>query len=457
MENQLEQLAAQTFSLVPEIYQEAFTQAGAEFPDELVAQIKEDPEQAIALLENDSDLKEAVINIFSSNQEVIMEAAQNAAEQQAPLFRRGGKLAQGLLMYQQGGITRREAIDAAMRNYGYNDRATARLAYRNAKAGLRAQNPELRRSAIRQLAREQMMQNPNAIEAISAPSIMNAPITPMTPNVNPLAARLEAEANKVVPVAPKTKPIVKRVTPKKEAPLATREDYPYIFKPEPQEPRNWWKEANDQWRSITGQDKFDNDPLAQSIRSYPQVKAEKEAANRRAAEDFRNMNRSYSTREDAEFNTPGHSAPVTKPATKTTKPATVATAETHPYLFKPAVTTAETPSPWTRRTFMQEGGEAPSWYDYALTYLTPALGAANMIARYPQHVADQADRAWQAAKAAGNYLYDKAVEYAPYVRDVAAPYIASRVNPVLGVATAVNTVNRRAANKQSAKKKEKNQ
>ena len=40
-ENSIKETALQTFCIVPEIYQQAFQQMGTEFPDELVARIKE--------------------------------------------------------------------------------------------------------------------------------------------------------------------------------------------------------------------------------------------------------------------------------------------------------------------------------------------------------------------------------------------------------------------------------
>ena len=151
-DNQLVQMATQTFCLVPEIYQQAFIDAGADFPDELVAQIKEDPEQAVTLLKNDTELQKAVIDIFSSNQEAIMQAAQEKASQQQ-MFKAGGKLEQGLQMFQAGGLTRRQAIDKAMRVHGYEKRRDARRAYRNAKEGLRRE-ADLRGRELRGEARE---------------------------------------------------------------------------------------------------------------------------------------------------------------------------------------------------------------------------------------------------------------------------------------------------------------
>ncbi len=97
--DQIENTAIQTFSMVPEVYQQVFIQASADFPDELVAQIKQDPNQAIELLNSDKALKNAVISIFKNNQETIM----NAVNKQTGMFKSGGKLSQGLQKFQTGG------------------------------------------------------------------------------------------------------------------------------------------------------------------------------------------------------------------------------------------------------------------------------------------------------------------------------------------------------------------
>ena len=163
-DNQLVQMATQTFCLVPEIYQQAFIDAGADFPDELVAQIKEDPEKAVTLLKNDTELQKAVIDIFSSNQEAIMQAAQEKASQQQ-MFKSGGKLEQGLQMFQAGGLTRKQAIDKAMRVHGYQRRSDARKAYRNAKEGLRRE-ADLRGRELRGEARQFIVNRPEDVAPI---------------------------------------------------------------------------------------------------------------------------------------------------------------------------------------------------------------------------------------------------------------------------------------------------
>jgi len=97
-----EELAIQTFSIVPEIYQQIFTEAGAKFPDDLVTAIKEDPNQATQLLESDKQLKNAVIKAFDSNKEVILGAVQEM-QQNTGMFKKGGKLYYGLKRFQEGG------------------------------------------------------------------------------------------------------------------------------------------------------------------------------------------------------------------------------------------------------------------------------------------------------------------------------------------------------------------
>lgn len=101
---ELEQMAVQTFSMVPEIYQQAFRDSGADFPDELVAQIKQDPNQAIELLSNDKNLLQAVVDIYKNNQEAINQYAEQAASQ---MFKKGGKLAYGLEKFKCGGKTKK--------------------------------------------------------------------------------------------------------------------------------------------------------------------------------------------------------------------------------------------------------------------------------------------------------------------------------------------------------------
>ena len=98
MEKELEQEAVQTFATAPEIYQQAFKNAGADFPDELVTEIKKDPNQAVNLLNSDKNLKNAVINIYKSNKDAIVKYIQQAKS----MFKKGGKF-DYLEKLQQGG------------------------------------------------------------------------------------------------------------------------------------------------------------------------------------------------------------------------------------------------------------------------------------------------------------------------------------------------------------------
>ena len=96
-----EELAVQTFAIVPEAYQQIFKEAGADFPDDLVTAIKEDPNQAAQLLESDKQLKSAVVKVFETNKEAILGAAQEA-QQNTGMFKKGGKLYYGLQKFQMG-------------------------------------------------------------------------------------------------------------------------------------------------------------------------------------------------------------------------------------------------------------------------------------------------------------------------------------------------------------------
>lgn len=91
-------MAVQTFSIVPEAYQQVFVENGVNFPDELVAAIKKDPTQASQLLENDKQLKNEVVQIFKANKDAILKAAQN----NTPSMKNGGKIL-GVMKFQLGG------------------------------------------------------------------------------------------------------------------------------------------------------------------------------------------------------------------------------------------------------------------------------------------------------------------------------------------------------------------
>lgn len=174
-ENELIEAAKRTFELVPEIYAEILEEnPEVNFPDGMVEMVKKDPRVAEEIL-SDEVIADSVIKAFAENQEEIMQYAQQAfAEKQAsaaqsgelgyPEFKKGGKLDQGLRIMQMGGyISRRDALDEAMKVHGYKDRASARLAYINAKKALR-ENSDLRGRELRQQARANIMRDDRAID-----------------------------------------------------------------------------------------------------------------------------------------------------------------------------------------------------------------------------------------------------------------------------------------------------
>lgn len=103
MDEQLIQLAAQSFCKVPEIYQQIFKQEGQDFPDELVQQIKQQPEQAMQMLEQNQDLLKNVVTIYSQYQDQI-----NQVMQQNSLFKEGGKFDYLVKKMQVGGVNVRK-------------------------------------------------------------------------------------------------------------------------------------------------------------------------------------------------------------------------------------------------------------------------------------------------------------------------------------------------------------
>ena len=208
MDNELEQQAIETFATVPEIYQQAFKEAGADFPDELVSAIKSDPNKAVELVTTNKDLKQAVIGIFQQNKEAIMQYMQK----QTSMFKEGGKF-DYLQKLQNGGLTRREALEAAQKNKGYNKKQ-ARLAYQNAKLGLKAQGykgKEMREAARNIIAGQQAQR----IELPEMSKIdTNIPIS-WSDQVTPIVVKTPSTADfvKIAPVAVNTTvtPRVKRV------------------------------------------------------------------------------------------------------------------------------------------------------------------------------------------------------------------------------------------------------
>lgn len=125
MDKELEQQAIQTFATVPEIYQQAFREAGADFPDELVGEIKKDPNQAVSILESNKNLKSAVINIYKQNKDAILQYMQ----QNISMFREGGKF--DYLKKLQGGGTSPEA------SFKVENRSTDKKARRSARRNTR--------------------------------------------------------------------------------------------------------------------------------------------------------------------------------------------------------------------------------------------------------------------------------------------------------------------------------
>lgn len=173
MDKELEQQAIQTFATVPEIYQQAFREAGADFPDELVGEIKKDPNQAISLLESNKDLKSAVVNIYKQNKDAILQYMQ----QNTSMFREGGKFDYLNKLQKGGQISRKEMFEQAKINKGLN-RSQAKKAYRNSRrAGLDrdaarlavvGETPAVEESAI--------LERPNLINNVSAPIKVSPPI-----------------------------------------------------------------------------------------------------------------------------------------------------------------------------------------------------------------------------------------------------------------------------------------
>lgn len=105
MEQELIQAAVSTFCAVPEVYQQAFQQMGADFPDELVQAIKTKPEDAVKMVQNDKELLKGIVTVYQQYSDQINQAAQAAQQQQTGMFAKGGKLGQLLNKYQNGGST----------------------------------------------------------------------------------------------------------------------------------------------------------------------------------------------------------------------------------------------------------------------------------------------------------------------------------------------------------------
>lgn len=186
MDQELQQ-AIQTFGMVPEFYQQAFKEAGADFPDELVKAIKADPNKAGELVTSDKSLQQAVLTIFKSNKDAI---AQYIQQQNTSMFKAGGKLDYLVKLQNGGQLTRRQAFEEAQKNKGYT-KSQARLAYRNARnAGLDKQSALA--AIIGQPQETEVAERPTLIKNITAPidklttqsEIISARPTPNYDNVD---------------------------------------------------------------------------------------------------------------------------------------------------------------------------------------------------------------------------------------------------------------------------------
>ena len=166
MDKELEQ-AVQTFGMVPEFYQKAFQDAGAEFPDELVKAIKADPNKAEELVSSDKGLMKAVLTIFKSNKDAIAKYIQ---EQSGSMFKRGGKFDYLMKLQVGGRLTRKQMYEQSSANKGFN-RSQANKAYQNARrAGL--SRDAAMRAVIGQPAIEETtttIERPTLINEVSTP------------------------------------------------------------------------------------------------------------------------------------------------------------------------------------------------------------------------------------------------------------------------------------------------
>lgn len=100
MNEELVQNAVRTFCIVPEVYQQAFKQMGADFPDELVQAVKSKPDEAVKMVESNNDLLNGIVSIYQKYGDQIDEAASRTG-----MFKEGGKLGSLLTKFQEGGKT----------------------------------------------------------------------------------------------------------------------------------------------------------------------------------------------------------------------------------------------------------------------------------------------------------------------------------------------------------------
>ena len=102
MDKELVNAAAQTFCLAPEIYKDAFKQAGADIPDEVIQAVQQDPKKGMEILQGDKKFLEGVVKVFADNQEAIMQYVQEKQAGASKMFN-GGKLGYLARKYQIGG------------------------------------------------------------------------------------------------------------------------------------------------------------------------------------------------------------------------------------------------------------------------------------------------------------------------------------------------------------------
>lgn len=106
MNDELVKGALASFCIIPELYQ----QAGADVSDEECQAIIENPQAGEEILKSNEDLFNQVCQIYSQAPQEIYKAAQEKVQQQqAGMFRKGGKLAYGVSKFQNGGNFARAA------------------------------------------------------------------------------------------------------------------------------------------------------------------------------------------------------------------------------------------------------------------------------------------------------------------------------------------------------------
>ena len=84
--------AIATFCGVPEVYQQIFKELGSDFPDELVASIKEKPEDAVKMVQKDEQLLNSICTIYSKYTDDINAAYEAASQKKTKMFEKGSKL-----------------------------------------------------------------------------------------------------------------------------------------------------------------------------------------------------------------------------------------------------------------------------------------------------------------------------------------------------------------------------